>query len=121
MITSANLIAIEKTLKRSLVPGTQMFHRHLGDCVFTEACKQMELVDGSIDTLYIEHDDELKEVTLNLMCRYEDSDESKVQMHELTPRTKALLEAVFVLIATGNMPSSPTVLKIIDADWAAIK
>lgn len=77
-------------LKSNLVAGEKLQHRHLGPVTFTDACAEMEKRDGKIDTLYIEHDGEIKEVTLKLIER--DTPEGQVlRMTDAYPELTELI------------------------------
>ena len=59
--------------KTKLEPGTLLTHKMLGDVVYTDACHTMERYtgnsasDGPFGSLFVEHEKDIKEVTLSLL------------------------------------------------------
>jgi hypothetical protein len=83
---------IEFTLKRSLFSGEKLRHRILGPVTFTEACKKMEEKDGMHQSLYVEHEGEIKEVSLSLIERNTPAG-MVYRMNRLDPQLNEVLEA----------------------------
>ena len=61
--------------KTTLKAGDKLAHKMLGVVWYTEQCEAMEIVtgnascDGPFGSLYVEHDGDIKEVTLSLLER----------------------------------------------------
>lgn len=87
---------VKSLLKKNLIVDEVLTHRLLGRCVYTAACREMEKRVGSDFTLFVEHQGEIKEVTLRLMEH--DIDGQVLRLQELTsPLAEALQEATMLL------------------------
>ena len=59
--------------KAKLEPNTRLTHKMLGDVVYTDACHIMERYtgnskcDGPFGSLFVEHENDVKEVSLTLL------------------------------------------------------
>lgn len=87
---------VESLLKKNVKVGEVLTHRHLGRCVYTDQCEGMEIRVGTDFAMYVEHEGDIKEVTLRLLER--DVDGQVFRMQELTPSlADALQEAKMLL------------------------
>lgn len=57
-------------IKSELRVGEWLFHAYLGPVLFDTVCAVLENREGKPDTLFICHDHEYKEVTLDLVSRH---------------------------------------------------
>ena len=48
-------------------PGDKLIHRSLGDVTFTEACFLLMLKHGDSASVFVEHDGDIKEVSIALV------------------------------------------------------
>lgn len=104
---------VKFAMKRDLKPGEKLTHVNLGTCSFTESCAEMEKRDGTMSTLHIDHHNDIKEISLNLITR-ELPTGRVVRLQEETPElVAAIAEADEFLHSEAVRAAEPMIEAVI--------